>query len=755
MHVALASFLISPFLIRHTPKSPVTMFILRIPKMQALVSDAASQRKRRVSLLRSVGSRLFLSVLGGSLVGLAAPSFLSYWELARQSEAELRSNLLVKAEDLEGDFNTFEYSTKLVTDAAKTMYEAGERREQVYLNLIDRSLQTSPLGTGLGFGQPPDQRLIIPSRQYAYPYAVRDKDGKVKPKGGESSPDDFKARYFNEPIAARKPIWLEPERYLETTLNPPKFLVSTAYALPFYTSKNELLGVMSQDLELGFLSQKLSAKAMREDGYFILVSAKGNLIAYPPNPQKALDLQPFPEVSNYAGLWDEIQKSLKSGKQDGVLHWRDANGKEAFWAYRKIPNNNWVLMASVPEGVVLGPVFRFTAGGAVGAVIGASIVLGLVVALFVRNLNRRLQPIMDECNRLAETNAKSEELMSREDELGRLTISFYALLGQVTVNERRLRQEMSRSSQAYQALQQTQAQLIQTEKMSSLGQLVAGMAHEINNPINFIYGNLLHTNNYTQDLLKLIELYDAKYGNSDAEICEFREEIDMDFLVGDLQKMLDSMNMGAERIREIVLSLRNFSRLDEAEMKRVNVHDGIDSTLLILQNRIKTTSTHPGIEIVKQYSDLPLLECYAGQLNQVFMNIISNAIDALDRFNEGRSPAEIAANPATITIQTELLQPSDAADSRNDLMPQVTVPTIVIRIRDNGAGISPEHLSKLFDPFFTTKPVGKGTGLGLSISYQIVVEKHHGILRCTSEPGQGAEFWIQIPVQHRDREKFT
>jgi len=711
--------------------------------MQSAASDAAPPRsKRGTSLLRSIGLRLFLGVVGGSLVGLVGTSYVSYWELARQSEAELRSNLQVKAENLEGDFNTFQYSTKLVADAAKTLYEAGERRESVYVSLINRSLKTSPLGTGLGFGQPPDRRLIIPARQYAYPWALRLHDGKVIARGGESDPAYFQRSYFTDPIAAGKPIWLEPIKDKDDTVTPAIDIVSTSYSLPFFSDKKELLGVLSQDLELGFLSEKLSAKVMRDAGHFILVSAKGNLIAYPPDSQQALNLKPFPQLSNYTDLWQQIQAGLKQDPKGGIIHWRDTDGKAEFWAYQRIPNNDWVLMASVPESVVLGPVLKFTAGGTLGAVIGASIVMGIVVFMFVKRLNQRLQPIMDECNRLAETSAKSEALMSREDELGRLTISFYALLGQVTVNERRLRQEMGRSAQALQALQQAQSQLIQTEKMSSLGQLVAGVAHEINNPINFIYGNLPHATNYTQDLLSLIRLYDKKYSNLDPEIQAYREEIDLDFLVDDLQKILDSMSIGADRIREIVLSLRNFSRLDEADMKRVNIHDGIDSTLLILQNRLKFSPGHPGIEVVKQYGSLPLVECYAGQLNQVFMNILSNAIDALESDNRGRSPEAIAADPATITIQTEAYTSHTATDAT---MPR----SVVVRIRDNGSGIPVQNQGKLFDPFFTTKAVGQGTGLGLSISYQIVVEKHHGVLKCVSEPGQGAEFWIEIPVFHR------
>lgn len=714
--------------------------------MQSSPADPASPRQKSgISLLRSVGLRLFVSVVGGSLVGLLGTTYWSYRELARQSEAELMSSLQVKTENLEGDFNTFESSTKTVLDAVKTLYVAGERREQVYSDLMYRALQTSTLGTGLGFGQPPSDRLIIPSLEYAYPYVARHKKtGAVEPpKLGNTDPKNFTANYFQQPIAAGKPIWLEPESYVEDSLTPPQTLVSTSYSMPFYNDQKRLLGVLSQDLELGFLSKKLNVPVMRDAGYFLLVSAQGNLVAYPPNPQQAFNLTPFPKLDNYQDLWNTIQAQIQSGAKNGVMQWRNRQGKSEYWAYQKIPNNNWVLMAVVPEAIVLAPVWRFLTAGILGAVIGASIVQGIVVALFVRRLNQRLQPIMDECNRLAEMNAKSEELMSREDELGRLTISFYALLGQVTVNERRLRQEMTKSAQAFQALQQTQAQLIQTEKMSSLGQLVAGVAHEINNPINFIYGNLPHAAEYTQDLLKLVDLYDRIYADLDPEIKQLRQEIDLPFLVDDLPQMLESMQMGADRIREIVLSLRNFSRLDEAEMKRVNIHDGIDSTLLILQNRLKPSTKHPQITIIKEYGDLPLVECYAGQLNQVFMNILSNAIDALDGYNQRRSADEIAANPATITIYTEAVSTLPLNTT------SLPTPSVIIRIRDNGPGISPEHINRLFDPFFTTKPIGKGTGLGLSISYQIVVEKHHGILKCNSQPGEGTEFWIEIPVMQK------
>jgi signal transduction histidine kinase len=282
-------------------------------------------------------------------------------------------------------------------------------------------------------------------------------------------------------------------------------------------------------------------------------------------------------------------------------------------------------------------------------------------------------------------------------------------------------------------LQQTQMQLIQQEKMSSLGQLVAGVAHEINNPVNFINGNIAYATNYVRDLLELLDLYQATYPNGTDAIQEKVECIDLDFLMQDLPNLLSSMQMGGERIRQIVLSLRNFSRLDEAEMKPVDIHEGIDNTLLILKSRLKLTSAKFEIQVIKAYENLPPVDCYAGQLNQVFMNLLGNAIDALDE----------TPNPI-ITIQTELISRESGS---SDLFQPSHADSVVIRIRDNGSGMTETTQQKLFNPFFTTKPIGKGTGLGLSISYQIVVEKHGGILKCSSELGKGSEFLIQIPVE--------
>ena len=275
--------------------------------------------------------------------------------------------------------------------------------------------------------------------------------------------------------------------------------------------------------------------------------------------------------------------------------------------------------------------------------------------------------------------------------------------------------------------------MIQSEKMSSLGQLVAGVAHEINNPVNFIYGNLNHANDYTKDLLQLINLYQKHYPNPIPEIQEQTLAIDLEFLIEDLPKLLASMKVGSERIQQIVASLRTFSRMDESEVKAVNIHDNLDSTLMILQHRLKPKTDFPAINIIKEYGLLPLVECYAGQLNQVFMNILSNAIDALEDVHTseiGREQERINYQSLAIHIRTEI----------NDNC-------VTIRIADNGPGITEPVQKRLFDPFFTTKPVGKGTGMGLAISYQVVTERHGGSLQCISSPGKGAEFVIQIPLK--------
>ncbi|MEL6383441.1 MAG: response regulator [Cyanobacteria bacterium J06626_18] len=284
-------------------------------------------------------------------------------------------------------------------------------------------------------------------------------------------------------------------------------------------------------------------------------------------------------------------------------------------------------------------------------------------------------------------------------------------------------------SETLKQLQKAQAQLVQQEKMSGLGQLMAGVAHEINNPVTFIYGNLQCAETYAQDLLKALQIYQQAVPQLPTDLQTELKSLELDFIQEDFPKLLQSMNVGSERIREIVQSLCVFSRHREAKSKAVNIHEGIDSTLMILRSRLRAQADHAAVAVVKDYGNLPKVECHPGQLNQVFMNVLTNSIDALELL---RLPEETpySHREPTIHIQTKFL-PADH---------------IGIYISDNGPGISKEVQTRLFDPFFTTKDIGKGTGLGLAISYKIIVDHHGGELRCLSMPDQGAMFAIEIPV---------
>ena len=358
----------------------------------------------------------------------------------------------------------------------------------------------------------------------------------------------------------------------------------------------------------------------------------------------------------------------------------------------------------------------------------ASIIIAILLAIYTsKNIARPIQQVTKIAQQVAqEGNFSIQTTVDTQDEVGILAISLNQLIswaGEYTQEledsrqtlEQRVEERTQELQETLRNLQQTQSQLIQTEKMSSLGQMVAGIAHEINNPVNFIHGNLIHVNEYTQDILELLKLYQEKYPEPAAEIENLIEEIELDFLQKDLFKLIDSMQMGTYRIKDIVLSLRNFSRLDEAEMKDANLHEGIDNTLLILNHRLKE-----GIEIIKNYGELPLVSCYPAQLNQVFMNILGNAIDAI---------LETETELKTIVITTT----------------QTDDNLVKVSIKDNGSGIPEEIKNKLFDPFFTTKPIGKGTGLGLSIAFQII-EKHQGKIKVISEPKKGTEFVISLPL---------
>jgi two-component system NtrC family sensor kinase len=400
----------------------------------------------------------------------------------------------------------------------------------------------------------------------------------------------------------------------------------------------------------------------------------------------------------------------------------------------------------------------------VGSMMGISVAIAVLLAIAI---SRAIAQPIQELTRIAqrsiqESNFDLQVPATNKDEIGVLGRTFNQLIRSVKdlldqqqnanarlaaynhnlekiVRDRT--QEISDKNHQLQELveklKQTQIQVVQSEKMSSLGQLVAGVAHEINNPVNFIHGNLVHIQNYSRDLMHLVQLYQKSYPNPAPEIEMEVEDNDLDFLQEDLPKILSSMEIGTARIRQIVLSLRNFSRMDEAEFKAVDLHEGIESTLLILQHRLKAKPERPEVRVIRDYGKLPLVECYAGQLNQVFMNLFANAIDALEERNGTQTYQEIEANPNQISIRTSTVDGE----------------WVNITIADNGLGMSEEVKKQIFNPFFTTKPAGKGTGMGMAIAYQIVTEKHHGTLVCFSTPGAGTEFVIQIPLRQQNCEQ--
>ncbi len=488
--------------------------------------------------------------------------------------------------------------------------------------------------------------------------------------------------------------------------------------LPLQNLNGQPQGILVATINLNFLVFIVAQVQIGQTGYVYILDEDNRVIVKQLTAEEAYKEMKLAPLNN-----PSLITTLNTQIAGSVTIYQGFRNLPVFGSSAFVYGVNWRVIVELPTSEVYAPLRRLV----------VVILLVLVIAIFISTLLSikiaqilvsPLEILTQAANEISNGSFCTRLTFKQDNEWGVLANAFNSMNDEIQFSFQKMEVKNAEISDALSKLQNTQLQLVHNEKMSSLGQLVAGIAHEINNPISFIYGNLIYTESYAENLLDAIAMYESAYPDPDRAIAEKLEEIDIDFIKKDFPKLLKSIQMGSNRVRDIVDSLRNFSRLDEANMKESNIHEGIDNTLVILQNQIKYSGDRKAIEIVKNYEDLPLIECYPAQLNQVFMNLLNNAIDALEPFRH--SGGERSPQIFISTSQEEL-------------------GNIVIRIADNGSGIPDEIKQRIFDPFFTTKPIGQGTGLGLSISYQIITQTHNGTLKCDSNVGEGTEFKITIP----------
>jgi signal transduction histidine kinase len=548
--------------------------------------------------------------------------------------------------------------------------------------------------------------------------------------------------------------------------------LAIASSYPIYAPSGQLEGVLTSLFNLSRVGEFLRTLKVGQSGQTFIIDRTGLLVAasIPADPftvdgetmhrlSAANSQDPVTQATaqflhHHFGDFSRIQT-----QQSLVI---PAVGQR--WFAQVIPFQDpkgidWLIVITVPESDFMGQIEANRRTTILLCVVALGLAMGLGI-ITTRWMARPILRLNHASKAMAAGQLVQQVPASVVQELGEMAQSFNQMAYQLQKSFDNLEQAntqleirvVERTAQLQSAkeevetalkdLQIAQTQLIQTEKMSSLGQLVAGVAHEINNPVSFIAGNLEPAEAYLQDLMKLLQAYQIHYPQPVPEISALAQDIELEFLSQDLPKLIESMKVGVSRIHEIVLALRIFSRLDEADVKAVDIHEGIDSTLMILASRLKAVPSRPAIEVNRTYGPLPKVECYAGQLNQVFMNILANAIDALEegvRLGKTLHPL--------LTIQTTLVDglPEGMAGQTPNRS------WVEICIQDNGIGIPPATRQRIFDPFFTTKPIGVGTGMGLAISYQIVTERHQGHLECHSTPGQGTRFVVTIPLGQKDK----
>lgn len=581
-----------------------------------------------------------------------------------------------------------------------------------------------------------------------------DNDGNPTTVLSTSAWDILNQPNYTEPIKAGKSIWLPIYTFYDPG-NPP--YIAAPAARPIYDYNQKVIGVAGAEIHLLKLSEFLRKLDIIRSGEVFIIEQNGLLVANSgqeqpfifenreikrmkaidsPNPLvKDITKQLQQHIPNLSGIKNSQKFTFNSQGEVYHVHiapWRDKYGLD------------WLVITCIPDSTFMEKINNNTQITIIlcfGALIGAT-AIGIFtsrwITLPILHLNQASQSMAFGQLQQTVKDCKIQEINTLADSFNRmgeqLHASFTALEKSNEDLEERVEKRTIELKNTLSELQRTQTQVIQSEKMSALGNLVAGVAHEINNPVGFLAGNIEPAKIGIKDLFELIDLYEKKFP-PDAEIEDKIEEIDLEYLREDLPKLIGSMSKGVERIRDISTSLRTFSRADSDRPVPFNIHDGLDSAILILKHRLKGNENRPAIDVIKNYGELPMVECYAGQLNQVFMNIIANAIDALEEGNQGRKYQEIEDSPNLITITTEV---------------DHTKKFVIIQIADNGKGMTENVQKKIFDHLFTTKGVGKGTGLGLAIANQIITEKHQGDIKVNSILGKGTEFFIRIPIIARD-----